>query len=353
MAEEEQDDALTGIPADRGLVEALYTNGRITKEARDYALALLYPRREWGLWTARLLLALGAALVLAGVIYFFAFNWAKIPPAVKLAAIEIALIGCLAGACYYSLKKLSGQIWLLAASVLVGVFLAVFGQIYQTGADAWQLFALWSVLVLGWASISAFAAHWLLWLALANVSLWLWWEQAAVPGWEMKNLIFIWLTLLNGAALALREYFTLCKGYTCLAARWTRLLLTVAILAIMLQPMLTWMSWIIAHPNWVTLSMMLAGVVGVIGHITLYYLYRHRLADFWSLAATVLSACIVLDYIVIYILAFEYRLSPFLVYIDDIVLDLSLLAGLLTIILFTAGGLYLKHAARQMEAGHA
>ena len=346
MAEEEQDNALTGIPADRGLVEALYANGRITKEARDYALALLYPRREWGLWTARLLLALGAALVLAGVIYFFAFNWAKIPPAVKLAAIEIALIGCLARACYYSLKKLSGQVWLLAASVLVGVFLAVFGQIYQTGADAWQLFALWSVLVLGWASISAFAAHWLLWLALANISLWLWWEQAALPGREMEALIFIWLTLLNGAALALREYFTLCKGYTCLAGRWTRLLLTVTILALMLQPMLEW----IAYPKWVTLSMMLAGVVGVIGHTALYYLYRHRLADLWSLAATVLSVCIVLDYIVIDTLVSGYK-PPYLASIDDALA--KLLAGLLTIALFTAGALYLKHAARQMEADHA
>ena len=343
MAEEEQDNALTGIPADRGLVEALYVNGKLTKEARDYALALLYPRREWELWTARLLLAFGAALVLAGVIYFFAFNWAKIPPAVKLAAIEIALIGCLAGACYYSLKKLSGQVWLLAASVLVGVFLAVFGQIYQTGADAWQLFALWSVLVLGWASISAFAAHWLLWLALANISLWLWWEQAAVPGREMGSLIFIWLALLNGAALALREYFTLCKGYTCLAGRWTRLLLTVAILAIMLQPMLT---WLIVYPKWVTLSMMLAGVVGVIAHIALYYLYRHRLTDFWSLAATVSSVCIVLDYIVIHKLVLERE--P---YVDETLANL--LAGLLTIVLFTAGALYLKHAARQMEADHA
>ena len=272
---------------------------------------------------------------------------AKIPPAVKLTAIQAALIGCLAGACYYSLKKLSGQVWLLAASVLVGVFLAVFGQIYQTGADAWQLFALWSVLVLGWASISAFAAHWLLWLALANVSLWLWWEQAAVPGREMGSLIFIWLALLNGAALALREYFTLCKGYTCLAARWTRLLLTVAILAMMLQPMLEW----IAYPNRVTLSMMLAGVVGVIGHTALYYLYRHRLADFWSLAATVLSACILLAYIAINKSVFGREPSLLGVYIGYELA--TLLAGLFTIVLFTAGALYLKHAAMQMEAGHA
>ena len=348
MTEEDDEDALARIPADRGLVEALYADGRITKEARDYALALLYPRREWGLWTARLLLALGAALVLAGVVYFFAFNWAKIPPAVKLAAIQVALIGCLAGACYYSLKKLSGQVWLLAASVLVGVFLAVFGQIYQTGADAWQLFALWSVLVLGWASIAAFAAHWLLWLALANISLWLWWKQAALPGREMEALIFIGLTLLNGAALALHEYFAVHKGPIWLAARWTRRLLTLAILTIMLGPILEWIS----SADRATLSVVLAGTSGVIGHIALYYLYRYRLMDLWSLAATVLSACIVLDYIVIDTLVLGYKPPPFLEYIDY-VLDLKLFAGLLSIGLFTAAALYLKRSARQIGAGHA
>ena len=41
MVEEEQHQgALARIPADRSLVEALYAGGRISKEARHYALAL-------------------------------------------------------------------------------------------------------------------------------------------------------------------------------------------------------------------------------------------------------------------------------------------------------------------------
>ena len=55
MAEEEQhQDTLARIPADRALVEALYAGGRISQEARHYALALLYPRHEWGLLTTGL-----------------------------------------------------------------------------------------------------------------------------------------------------------------------------------------------------------------------------------------------------------------------------------------------------------
>ena len=340
---QQDNDALAQISADRALVEALYADGRISKEGRHYALALLYPHYRWGLWTARLLLALGTALALAGVIYFFAFNWAKIPPAVKLAAIEAALIGCLAMACRASLKTPPGQLWLLAASVLTGVFLAVFGQIYQTGADAWQLFALWAVLTLGWAGVAAFAAHWLLWLLLVNMALWLWWDQAARPGEAMEALIFVWLTLLNGAALALREYLVVGRGRAWLAARWTRWLLTIAVLLFMLFSAL---AWIFEAEN-AALSVALSGALGVIGHIALYYLYRHRLADFWSLAATVLSACIVLDFVVIKTLIIDP--GRFISHQDS----LLLLAGLLTIGLFTAAALYLKRAARHMEAEHA
>ena len=345
---QEDNNALAQIPADRALVEALYAGGRISREARHYALALLYPRHEWGLWTARLLLALGAALMLAGVIYFFAFNWAKIPPAAKLAGIQMALIGCLAMACRASLKNLHGQLWLLAASVLTGVFLAVFGQIYQTGADAWQLFALWAVLVSGWTVIAAFAAQWLLWLLLVNTALWLWWDQAALPGEDMAFMILLWLTLFNGAALALREYFAVVRGCTWLAARWTRLLLTVTVLLFML---ISAVVWVFEAEN-ASLSIKLSGTLGVIGHLALYYLYRHRLADFRSLTATVLSACIVLDCVVIKTLIIDpgrFISHAILLYEDA----LLLLTGLLTIGLFTAAALYLKRAARKMEVEHA
>lgn len=343
----QDNETLARIPADRGLVEALYAGGRISKEARHYALALLYPRHEWGLWTARLLLALGTALMLAGVIYFFAFNWAKIPPAAKLAGIQVALIGCLATACRASLKTPPGQAGLFAASVLTGVFLAVFGQIYQTGADAWQLFALWALLTLGWTAIAAFAAQWLLWLLLANMALWLWWDQAALPGEEMEALILVWLTLLNGAALALREYFAVARGRAWLAARWTRWLLTITVLLCMLISALAF----IFEAEDASLSLTLSGTLGVIGHIALYYLYRHRLADFWSLAASVLSACIVLDFVVIKTLIIDP--GRFMSYAILYVEPLLLLAGLLTIGLFTAAALYLKRAARHMEAEHA
>ncbi len=101
---------LDQIPADRRLVEELYSHGKISAQAREYSLSLLYPNNQWGLWISRLLLTIGAALVLSGIIYFFAFNWAKITPAVKLSSIQLGIIGCLIGAYIYSLQRVSGQV---------------------------------------------------------------------------------------------------------------------------------------------------------------------------------------------------------------------------------------------------
>lgn len=84
---------LEHIPADRRLVEELYVHGKITHEAKEHALEFLYPSDKWGLWISRLLLAIGTALVLSGVVYFFVFNWAKITPLLKLSSLQIGMWG--------------------------------------------------------------------------------------------------------------------------------------------------------------------------------------------------------------------------------------------------------------------
>lgn len=184
---------LEQIPANRRLVEDLYSHGKITREAREYALTLLYPHNQWGLWISRLLLTVSVVLILCGIVCFFAFNWTKITSAMKLFSIQFFIISCLIGVYFHSLQHANGQVLLLSASVLVGVFMAVFGQIYQTGADSYQLFMMWSLLTIGWTLISNFAAQWILWLVITNIFLVLWWEQVALPNTEMGFMIFSYL----------------------------------------------------------------------------------------------------------------------------------------------------------------
>src|SRR5690606_26743262 len=77
--------------------------------------------------------------------------------------------------------QLIRQLLLLIASIITGSLLALFGQIYQTGADTWQLFFAWAILITPWVVIARFPALWLLWLGLINALLLLYLDVAHLP----------------------------------------------------------------------------------------------------------------------------------------------------------------------------
>lgn len=330
---------LNKIPANRRLVEELYAHGKITHKAKEYALDTLYPADKWGLWISRLLLTIGATLVLCGVVYFFAFNWAKITPFVKLSSIQVGMVGCLICAYFYSLNRISGQVLLLSASVLTGVFMAVFGQIYQTGADAYQLFMMWSLLILGWTIISNFAPQWIFWLAVTNTFLILWWQQAALPERDMEGMIFVFLIVFNGIALGLREYFSTDKDKEWIQPRWIRVLLTIVALLPMLIPVVIF----VVEPSRATISISTAAFIGFVGHCLMYAFYRYKVKDMWSLAAITLSVCIIVEALGLKILAEM---------LDDILFFMFLLMGLMTLCVFTFAVIYLRKIMEALEVDH-
>jgi uncharacterized membrane protein len=331
--------ALEQIPADRRLVEALFGQGLIDRAARDHALQLLYPHKSWGLWISRLLLVTGASLVLAGFLYFFAFNWAKITPAIKLGSVQLAILACLAAAYVYGLERLSGKIALLSASVLLGGFLAVFGQIYQTGADSYTLFMMWSLLIAGWVVIAEFAPLWAVWLVVTNLFLVLWWDQAAQPDAGMELLIASILAAFNLTFLGLREYFAH-RGAAWIAERWTRLILVIAVLGCLLVPTISY----IFEPGAASWSVRLGALFGVAAHAALFALYRHRLPDIWPLSAALLSSCIIIEVAAIKLLAeiFGHNAQA----------PLLFFTGLITIGIFTFAIAALRVIASQMEPSH-
>lgn len=66
------------------------------------------------------------------------------------------------------------------SGLFLGALLALIGQTYQTGADTWQLFGWWALLLLPWALVSGNQIAWLLWIAVINGALGLWlWEIAS------------------------------------------------------------------------------------------------------------------------------------------------------------------------------
>ncbi|MFP4599556.1 MAG: DUF2157 domain-containing protein [Persicimonas sp.] len=152
------------------------------EDAFSEARSLLKPDGWASVWASRALLFFGAALVLAGIIFFFAFNWADLPGLAKLSLVEVGFVACLAGATLRGTERISSRVLLVAAAVLVGVFLAVFGQIYQTGADPWQLFALWSVLMLPLVGLARTQGGWVIFGAVLSTALILFMDQRLYIG---------------------------------------------------------------------------------------------------------------------------------------------------------------------------
>ncbi len=140
-------------------------------EAAMEAAGVFPGPRDWYRFVERLLLGLGVLAVATGVVFFVAYNWDALGKFGKFALVEGAMIVSLLPLLRYDPDSHIGRFALLGASILVGALLALFGQIYQTGADTWQLFAAWGALILPWVVLGRFVPLWLLWIGIVNVAI--------------------------------------------------------------------------------------------------------------------------------------------------------------------------------------
>jgi uncharacterized membrane protein len=333
------DSSLEKIPANRRMIDELLSHGLITYDARNYAMTLLYRPQDWGIWVSSLLLVLGLSLILSGIVYFFAFNWTKITPEMKLGSIQLAILGCLGTSYFYGLGRFFGKIMLVSASVLVGVFLAVFGQIYQTGADAYNLFMMWALFILPWVILSEFAALWLVWLVITNVFLVLYWDQAVLPELESAMMIVSYLAIFNATFLWLREFFV-SQGKKWLQDRWTRVMLVITILGYVLIPTIA----LIIEPSRATYAIVFGAVLSAIIHGVFYFVYRHKIPDMSGLAGTILSGCIILESAIFKALTEVFR------YNNNAIM--YLLMSCITLGVFTLAIIKLRTVAKEMEANN-
>jgi len=173
----------------------------------------------WRRFFDRLFLMLGTTLLLAGIIFFFAYNWDEMGNFVKFALVQAAMLAAVLLAWQKGLDTLLGKISITAGAVLVGALLAVYGQVYQTGADSWGLFFTWALLVTGWAVTARFAPLWLILVALANVSLILYWEQIIRSVRRPEDaVLYLILSALNIAVYVSWEELSL-RGLNWLTSR--------------------------------------------------------------------------------------------------------------------------------------
>jgi uncharacterized membrane protein len=241
---------------------------------------------RWRRFLDRVLLFMGGTLLAASVVFFFAYNWQDLGRLAKFALAEAPIVLALALLWRLGLERISGEAALFVAALLVGALLALVGQVYQTGADTFELFAAWALAILPWVLVGRSAALWLVWLAIVNLACVFYFR--AVPGllgFVLSPERQLWaLFAIDTAALAAWE-FAADRGVAWLRARWApRLVATasggfataLALLAIFDRDASAWNV-----PAW------LAWLGAA------YFAYRVRARDLYVLAGGALSVIVV------------------------------------------------------------
>lgn len=176
----------------------------------------------WRQFLGRATLGLGVLLLGSGVICWVAANWPALGKTERFIGAQVLLALCALAAAWIGLRlrtdadsrrHIAGAV-LTLAGLLLGALLALIGQTYQTGADTWELFAFWALLLLPWALVAASQPVWLLWALVVNIaaSLWLgehlfvWWVAFAGPGFPSLVMAGLNLLMLLGWELAARHW---------------------------------------------------------------------------------------------------------------------------------------------------
>lgn len=140
-------------------------------------------------WLQILILSLGVGFTVSGVIFFFAYNWADLGKFSKLGLLEGMILLLTLFVLSNKASELTNKILLSGASVLVGGLFAVFGQIYQTGADSYQLFLIWTLCITLWVIVANFSPLWLFYILLINLTINLFFMQQHVSLDSLSLLI--------------------------------------------------------------------------------------------------------------------------------------------------------------------
>ena len=280
-------------PLDRpALPIYLYRLARVkhlTPSALDQALYLigLIPNQTaWRRFIDSLLLLLGTTLILSGIIFFFAYNWTEMSRLTQFGLIQLSILIMAAFASRYGLERLVGQLALFTTAILVGVLLAIFGQIYQTGADAFELFLTWAILITPWVLIGQFAPLWLLLLSLFNLSLIFYWNQVIDYDeyFFYSTPLYLLLFILNGTALSIWEYAHQ-QSVVWLQGDWLGRILFTIILTTLIVPTL----YAIVEQESVPLLQSVTIILYVIVTLLSLWYYRHQRHDLLLLAVCLLG----------------------------------------------------------------
>ena len=85
--------------------------------------------------------------LIAGITSFTAYNWATMSNVEKLAVPSVLIIAELVAYLFLE-KEIYKNLAIFFSSFMIGTLFAVYGQVYQTGADVWVLFRNWAIFLI-------------------------------------------------------------------------------------------------------------------------------------------------------------------------------------------------------------
>jgi len=318
------------IVANHTNVHELATELAFSEAAFDRAVELAdhSPKTtDWLRYFNQFLMALGTALVVAGVTAFFAWNWAELGHMQKFALIEFGIAGAAVATWRSGIDSIGGKAGLFVAAFLVGVLFAVYGQVYQIGADPYGLFLSWAILILPWAMIGRQSGLWLLFVILLNLALIMFWTQVLAPpeGWWQLAQLFgplVWLgslvtdshlstavLLLNVFALLAWEFASI-RGAPWVQSGWfVRVVAFIALGTVVTPTLLIVLAG--AFGEKLGLTLLSPILMAVVTAACLYY-YQYRKQDLFVLTCCAFAVIMVVTSFAIRILLNDFGSMLFL-----------------------------------------
>lgn len=279
----------------RAQIIRLLEKGVLAPENIDVALRVTQvvpTAQSWRRFIEQLLMWIGGLSIAVSIVFFFAYNWADLGRFAKFALAQAFIVGAVLVYWRWQQHALIAPVALLVASIGLGALLALYGQTYQTGADPWQLFFYWAVLMLPWTIISGSAVLWLMVVVLLNISMALYFASGSRFTFTGSvTSTAMWLSFLFNAGVLIVWEGVLFRQ-TSKDNRWAPRL--VAILATMSLGLIVTVyiagSEVFGH--WVAL-------VAIISVIVAYRMYRFWVPDLFMLALGCLWLIWVVNFFII------------------------------------------------------
>ena len=272
---------------DRTSIQLITRHSNWSEQGVDKALKdhVYSNSASWKGFLRLLFLALGVGFTTTGIIFFFAYNWADLHKFVKIGIMEGLVVSSTLLIVLTSWKPIVKNVILTGTAFLVGGMIAVFGQIYQTGANAYDFFLGWTMFITLWVVITEFAPLWLTYLTLINTTLILYSQQVA-HDWSM---IFICTLLfcLNTVSLIAFIWLSDYKNLIIAPAWFTNL---IALAAVCFSTIGITGGIFQSHKDYLPLLLLIAAAFYVVG-----VLYAFKTKSRFYLSIIALSVIIIVN----------------------------------------------------------